>query len=110
MARLLAFATLFALIIALATPGEASAIPAKKKGADGGEFEKLDTNKDGKLSKEEFAALKGPKAKPGKDAKTAKAHEMIFKKLDTNGDGFLSREEFAKLKDVLAGAAKKKAK
>lgn len=43
-------------------------------------FEQMDTNKDGKLSKEE---VKGPLAND-------------FSKIDTNGDKFISREEMEK--------------
>ena len=48
-------------------------------------FARLDTDRDGKVSLEEFKAR-------GKDP--AK-REKRFKKLDTNHDGFLSMEEFA---------------
>ena len=47
------------------------------------EFKKLDTNHDGKLSKDEFLAGKGGSADE-------------FAKLDKNGDGFLDRYEFSK--------------
>jgi len=47
------------------------------------EFKKLDTNHDGKISKEEFLAGKGS------------AEE--FSKLDKNSDGFLDRYEYSLL-------------
>src|SRR5690348_4645322 len=40
-------------------------------------FEAMDTNKDGKISKEEFNAHK----------------DAMFRKMDTNGDGYISKEE-----------------
>tara|TARA_R110002050_G_scaffold195593_2_gene330464 strand:+ start:5630 stop:5950 length:321 start_codon:yes stop_codon:yes gene_type:complete len=58
-------------------------LPQKPQGQKGGPlsveelFVKLDTNKDGKLSKKE---VQGPLKKD-------------FSKVDTNGDGFLSKEE-----------------
>jgi len=51
------------------------------------EFKKLDTNKDGKLSQDEYVAGAGNTAEE-------------FGKLDVNKDGFLSHSEFAaKAKD-----------
>jgi Ca2+-binding EF-hand superfamily protein len=70
-----------------------------KKGIPG--FKKLDTNGDGKISKEEFAKLAttlGQKFAKLKDNPELAQQVMdkLFDKLDTNGDGFLSPEEFKK--------------
>ncbi len=61
--------------------------PAKKKADPAKAFAKLDTNSDGSVSKEEWAA--SPQAK--KDA--AKADKMFAGK-DKDKDGKLSKEEF----------------
>jgi Ca2+-binding EF-hand superfamily protein len=119
MKRVLSVAAVFALLLSFAAPaGAADEAKKKKKDAKKGSeatalFEKLDTNKDKKLSKDEFAAFKGLK-EPKKEPKgLAAARDEWFKKLDTNGDGSLSAAEFGKLKDVIAAnpvAKKKKAK
>jgi Ca2+-binding EF-hand superfamily protein len=61
----------------------------EKKGKSPDErFKALDTNNDGKLSKEEFVAqYKDDAEKKGKA-------EMRFPRMDTNNDGFLSLEEY----------------
>jgi len=73
-----------------AADDEAKPKPAKPAGKQdiNAKFDKLDTNGDGKISKEEFAA--SPMAK--RLAEKADAH---FAKLDADSDGFLSKEEFA---------------
>jgi len=61
----------------------------EKKGKSPEEqFAALDTNKDNKLSKEEFVARVKDDAE-----KKAKA-EMRFSRIDKNNDGFLSLEEY----------------
>jgi len=118
MKRLLSAATAFALLFSLVAPAGAADAKKKKKDAKKGPdtaalFAKLDTNKDQKLSKEEFAAFKGLK-EPKKEGKEPKglsaARDEWFKKLDANGDGVLTSAEFGKIKDVIAAnpVAKKK--
>src|SRR3954470_14789220 len=121
MKRVLSVAAVFALLLSLTAPaGAADEAKKKKKDAKKGPeatalFEKLDTNKDKRISKDEFAAFKGLK-EPKKEGKEPKglsaARDEWFKQLDANGDGVLSAEEFKKLKDVIAAhpVAKKKAK
>ena len=81
--------TAFALFALLLAGGMTlnAADASKPKPDPEAAFKKLDTNGDGKLSKEEFLASPGAK----KDA--AKAGER-FSKLDKNGDGSLSLDEF----------------
>jgi len=68
-----------------ATP---DATAAKPKPDFEAQFKKLDTNGDGKISKEEFLASKHAQKDPAKA-------EAQFKKLDKDGDGFLTLEEFS---------------
>lgn len=63
-------------------------------------FARLDTNKDGKISAEEFTAFR--KENPEVDAKATKAGkrgQRVFNRFDKDKDGFLSRAE---ADDVLA--------
>ena len=120
MKRILSAATAFALLLALtATAGAADGKKkTKKKGKSAAPdatalFTKLDTNADGKLTKDEFSAFKGfgKKADAAKEPKgLSAARDDWFSKLDTNQDGTLSKEEFAKLKDVVAANPVKKKK
>jgi len=63
-------------------------------------FARLDTNKDGKISPDEFTAFR--KQNPDVDAKATKAGkrgQRVFARFDKDKDGFLSRAE---ADDVLA--------
>ncbi|MBO0699008.1 MAG: DUF1553 domain-containing protein [Zavarzinella sp.] len=70
-----------------------------------GAFKVGDTNKDGKLSKEEFEKLLSnlPRIKDN-----PKAADFLFNRLDTNGDGFLSLDEFKKIAELGPGTGKGK--
>lgn len=63
-------------------------------------FDRLDTNKDGKISPEEFAAFRESNAKAdAKATKAGKRGKRMFARFDKNKDGSLSRAEAG---DVLA--------
>jgi cytochrome c553 len=65
-----------------------------------GAFKSGDTNKDGKLSREEFEKLLSnlPRIKDN-----PKAAGFLFDRLDENKDGFLSLDEFKKIRDLGPG-------
>ena len=81
--------------------------PKKDKGK-GKLFEKMDTNKDGKISKEEFAKFFGAITKNKLQGKGDQLAKQIFAMLDANKDGFLSKEEFAKFGQNASKFGKKK--
>ncbi|HKB05274.1 MAG TPA: EF-hand domain-containing protein [Gemmataceae bacterium] len=118
MQRLLSVAAVVGLVLAFAST--AGAADEKKKKKEKGKapeatalFTKLDTNGDGKLSKDEFNAFKGvgKKADAGKEPKGfASTRDDWFAKLDTNKDGSISKEEFGKLKQVMTDNPAKKKK
>lgn len=104
-ARLLTLTGLFALAVFATT---AAADDEKKENTKDPEvaFKKLDTDKDGKLTKEEFKKitdlLEGVKKKL-----TAAMVEEAFTKLDTDKDDKLSLDEFKKVTDLLTKKKKK---
>lgn len=70
-------------------------------------FRKLDTEKDGKLSKSEFGKLADVwKDKP----EDLPSSESLFKQLDANFDGNLTLDEFQKMDGVIAKINKQKKK
>ncbi len=105
----LATAALFSLacLVAPANAGDKK----KKKNAETPEatFKKLDTNSDGKLSKEEFVKIAEQNAK-GKVKKKGPTPEEMFAKLDADKDGSVSLEEFKKIGEVSAKKKKKENK
>jgi Ca2+-binding EF-hand superfamily protein len=77
---------LMAVLVALGLCVPVLAVAQEKKANPEEQFKKLDSNNDGKLTKEEFLGKR-------KGEKATKAEET-FKKKDKNGDGSLSLEEF----------------
>ncbi len=88
MKRIITTIAVLAVSVAFVATAQAGKKPAgEKKNADPEEqFKKLDTNGDGFVSKEEFAAHGKGKNKDKADAQ--------FAKLDRDGDGKLSKDEF----------------
>ena len=62
-------------------------------------FTKMDTNKDGKVSKEELTKWFEGLGK-GKFEGKGKLGEKLFERLDENEDGYLSKEELRKMADL----------
>jgi Ca2+-binding EF-hand superfamily protein len=109
--KLLMTAIFSVALIATAAAGDEGKGDAKKKkgfgkGGDIGEmmFNRLDTNKDGKVSADEFKALgeNGPK---GKLKDNPEMRDRMFKRLDTDGDGFISKVEFKKMSEMMGKGA-----
>ena len=82
-------------------PGEQGAQPPKghrdMQAMRAKHFAEMDSNHDGKISKEEMLA-----AMEKRDAERAKKRgefvDAMFKRLDTDGDGMLSQDELAKVR------------
>jgi Ca2+-binding EF-hand superfamily protein len=119
MKRLVTAVAVLGLVLALTAPAGAADEQKKKKakktrGADvTALFTKLDTDKDGKLSKDEFHAFKGfgKKADAAKEPKgLSGARDTWFATLDANKDGSLSKEEFGHVKQVVADNPAKRKK
>lgn len=73
--------------LGLAADEEKAKQPQEGDGTTKDLFQRLDTNADGTLSKEEFLAAPFAKKDPGKA-------EIRFTALDADGDSQLTREEF----------------
>lgn len=90
---------LAAFILALGTAEADNKAEGKKGKSLEVLFKKLDTNNDGKLSKDEFKKIAdlGP---GGRLKDKPELVDKIFEKLDADGDGFISQEEFKKLAEL----------
>ena len=84
MKKILVAALVFGLFMPLLSGGAQD----KKGKSPEEQFKLLDTNNDGKLSKEEYVA------RFKDDAEKKSKAEMRFSRIDKNGDGFLSLEEY----------------
>lgn len=108
--------TLLLTIVALSlTVGTAEAGAKANKSAKKGDigammFEKLDADKDGSITKDEFkkVAEMGKGKGKGKLADKPELLTKLFEKLDANKDGKLSKDEFKIAKGDLRGDKKKK--
>ena len=119
MKSLLTIALLLATsIVACADDDDKGTGKRKGKGAFGdpeATFKKLDTNNDGKLSKEEFAKFRDnlpEKVKEKIKEKTGgkgngKGIDKMFDLADENKDGYLSLDEYKKMREKVAERLKK---
>ncbi len=82
MKKILAF-TVLGLV--LTAPAAFADHHGDDRSGKGGMFERHDTNKDGKVSKEEFM----------------NSHEEKFKKMDADSDGYVSKEEAMKVREEM---------
>jgi Ca2+-binding EF-hand superfamily protein len=89
------------------TPADALAGPKGAKGKGQGQglealFKKLDTNHDGKLSKDEFARITELRKGKGEGAVKVKEKvvDTLFSKLDANNDGSLTLDELKKITEL----------
>jgi len=103
------WSTLLVLAVAVAVSVNLASAQEKKDKKKSGKtptieerFEKLDTNKDKKLSLDEFKA--GPFSKKGGDPARI---EKMFEKMDANGDKAIDLNEFKDFMKKMAERAKK---
>lgn len=89
-----------ALGVCLLTAGAASAQEKEPKVKRAKKFGKIDTNKDKKISLEEYNVFRMElRSKKGKETKQ-KDFSKRFKEIDADNDGVLSREEFKARKET----------
>ncbi|MFN4260017.1 MAG: EF-hand domain-containing protein [Gemmataceae bacterium] len=70
-------------------------------------FKKLDTNNDGKISKEEFSKFGERFKERVGEEKFKEFQSRMFSRLDADGDGFISAEEFKKFGEFRGGDKKR---
>jgi hypothetical protein len=97
-------------VVLAAATGVADSPPEKSKSRAANPaavFKRIDTNGDGKLSKEEFKSFIDNATK-GKIKAKPELIEKLFNRLDSDGDGYLSLDEFKKLRDLREKLVEKK--
>ena len=106
MSKLVRWSVVLAAVAAMVVGLSAYAKEGKKEGADAKAkpganaekiFQKMDSNGDGKVSKEEYTAAQEARAqKSGQalDDKKKAALDKHFTKMDADGDGSLTLDEF----------------
>lgn len=112
MKRLIAGLSFVCLSIFTVGTADAADEQTEKKRDPDAMFKKLDTNGDGKVTKEEFAKFADTlKDKLGADKadKIAQGMQQMFERLDGNKDGSLSAEEFKSFGGGFQGKGKGKA-